>query len=88
MTKINSFRDLLVWQKGLDLAIRLYKVVRRFPKLDQMVLAQQIRKSALSIPSNIAEGKARRSTAGYISDTEELGRMLGGLIGSLERNRH
>jgi hypothetical protein len=88
MTKINSFRDLLVWQKGLDLAIRLYKVVRRFPKLDQIVLAQQIRKSALSIPSNIAEGKARLSTAGYISDTEELGRMLGGLIGSLERNRH
>lgn len=123
MPKINSFRDLLVWQKGLDLAIRLYKVVRRFPKVDQTVLGHEIRKSCLSIPSNIAEGHARHSTAAYINhlliasgsgaelqtqlevgkgielftqeqaaayiaDAQELGRMLGGLIGSLERNRH
>ena len=67
MAKINSFRDLLVWQKGLDLAIRLYKVVRRFPKADQMILGDQIRRSSLSIPSNIAEGQARHSTAGYIN---------------------
>lgn len=122
MGKINSFRDLLVWQKGLDLAVRCYTLARRLPKDDQTVLGYQIRKSSLSIPSNIAEGHSRHSTAGYINhlliasgsgaelqtqlevgkrvnlvteeqaaaylaDAEELGRMLGGLIGSLERNR-
>ena len=57
-TPARTFQDLLVWQKGLDLAVRCYELVRRFPKPDQMVLGYQIRKSSLSIPSNIAEGKA------------------------------
>jgi four helix bundle protein len=65
--KINSFRDLLVWQKGIDLAVRCYELVRRFPRIDQTVLGYQIRKSSLSIPSNIAEGHARHSTQGYIN---------------------
>jgi len=122
VSKINSFRDLIVWQKGLALSIRLYKVVRRFPRADQDVLGHALRRSALSIPSNIAEGQARHSTAAYvnhlliangsaaelqtqleigkavgllteeeadsyIADAAELGRMLGGLIASLDRNR-
>jgi four helix bundle protein len=65
MAKINSFRDLLVWQKAMDLAVKCYGVSRRLPKDEQSVLGYQIRKSAVSIPSNIAEGKSRQSTAIY-----------------------
>ena len=65
MTQINSFRDLLVWQKAMDLAVRCYGVSRRMPKDEQGVLGYQIRKCAVSLPSNIAEGKARQSTAIY-----------------------
>jgi four helix bundle protein len=73
MTQINSFRDLLVWQKAMDLAVRCYGVSRRMPRDEQPVLGYQIRKCAVSIPSNIAEGKSR-------------GRMLRGLVASLERS--
>jgi hypothetical protein len=57
MTHINSFRDLLVWQKAMDLAVRCYGVSRRMPRDEQGVLGYQIRKCAVSMPSNIAEGK-------------------------------
>lgn len=63
MGNVTSFRDLLVWQKGLDLAVRCYLLARGFPKSDHAILGYQIRKSSLSIPSNIAEGQARHSTA-------------------------
>ncbi|HEY1309021.1 MAG TPA: four helix bundle protein [Vicinamibacterales bacterium] len=66
MTNIPSFRDLVVWQKSMDLAVRCYKTARRLPMQDQMVLGYQIRKSSVSMPSNIAEGKSRHSTAHYI----------------------
>ena len=66
MTTITSFRDLLVWQKAMTLAQACYVVSRRMPKQEQMVLGHQIRKSAVSIPSNIAEGQARKATAVYI----------------------
>ena len=50
----------------MDLAVRCYDVARRLPKAEQPVLGYQIRKSAVSIPSNIAEGFSRHSTAFYI----------------------
>jgi hypothetical protein len=55
MAKINSFRDLFVWQKAMDLAVRCYGMSRRMPKDEQ------------GVPSNIAEGKARQSTAIYMN---------------------
>lgn len=66
MPKIESFRDLLVWQKSVDLAVRCHRIAKRFPRDEQPVLGYQARKSSLSIPSNIAEGFATRSTASYI----------------------
>ena len=71
MTTINSFRDLLVWQKSMDLAVRCYKAAQRLPKADQMVLGYQIRKSAVSMPSNVAEGFSRHSTAFYIQHLDD-----------------
>jgi len=66
MTDVKSFRDLLVWQKATDLAVNIYRMVERLPPSQQTVLGNQMRRSALSIPSNIAEGCSRHSTASYI----------------------
>jgi four helix bundle protein len=119
MTRLNSYRDLIVWQKSMNLADRCYRMTRRFRRDDQLVLGHEIRKSCVSIPSNTAEGFGRHYTAEYIhhlrfssgssnelqtqvelskrveivgseeaamliADAEEVGRMLHGLIGSLE----
>ena len=56
-----SFRDLRVWQQAIDLAIATYRVTGFFPKHELYGLAQQMRRAAVSIGSNIAEGKGRRS---------------------------
>jgi four helix bundle protein len=66
MDRITSFRQLLVWQKSMDLAARCYETASVLPKSEYSVLGYQIRKSAVSIPSNIAEGFSRHSTAFYI----------------------
>jgi four helix bundle protein len=66
MPAITSFRQLSVWQKSMDLAIRCYVLARRFPKADQPVLGYQLQKSAVSVPSNIAEGSARHSKPHYV----------------------
>ena len=55
---IQSFRDLLVWQKGMDLAVTIYKSTEKFPRSEMFGLTSQVRRAAVSIPSNIAEGKA------------------------------
>lgn len=66
MSKITSFRDLLVWQKSMNLAERCYRISKGFRRDDQLVLGHEIRKSCVSVPSNIAEGFGRHHTAEYI----------------------
>ena len=66
MTDINSFRDLFVWQKSMNLAERCYVLTKRFTLDDQLVLGREIRKSCVSIPSNIAEGFGRHHTLEYV----------------------
>ena len=56
-----SFRDLRVWQQAIELAIAVYRTTGAFPKHELYGLAQQMRRAAVSIGSNIAEGKGRRS---------------------------
>jgi four helix bundle protein len=58
--KIRNFKDLRVWQKGLELVKEIYTITRDFPKEEQFGLTSQIRRAAVSIPSNIAEGFRRR----------------------------
>ena len=55
---IHSFRDLVVWQKGMDLAVAVYKATEKFPKSEMFGLTSQVRRAGVSIPSNVAEGKA------------------------------
>jgi four helix bundle protein len=116
---LKSYRDLLVWQKGIDLVVVAYKATATFPTSELYGLTSQIRRAAASIPANIAEGYGRGSRKEYLqflqiaqgslkelethfiiaqrllyltpsqterllADTEELGRMLRGLIQKLK----
>ena len=59
--KITSYRDLIVWQRAKDFVIALYRSTEQFPKHELFGLTSQIRRAAVSIPSNIAEGFNRRT---------------------------
>jgi len=56
---MKSYRDMVVWQKATDLAVGVTVAVRRMPQVEQFGLAQQMRRAAVSVPSNIAEGWGR-----------------------------
>jgi four helix bundle protein len=66
MSGINSYKDLLIWQKGIDIAINLYELVEDFPKEEIYALTSQLKRASISISSNIAEGYGRNSTQSYI----------------------
>ncbi|MFZ4694257.1 MAG: four helix bundle protein [Verrucomicrobiia bacterium] len=62
---IESYRDLLVWQKGMDLTVMLYNLSRRFPREEIYDLVSQLTRCAALVPANIAEGKARSSARDF-----------------------
>jgi four helix bundle protein len=64
--KTQSYKDLVVWQKGIALAKLIYTVTRKFPAEEKFGLVSQMRRAAVSIPSNIAEGQARHTTGEFI----------------------
>src|SRR5262245_61717934 len=64
--EIESFRDLRVWQLGMDLAERIHEVTSGFPRHELYGLANQLRRAAVSVPSNIAEGHTRESSREYL----------------------
>jgi four helix bundle protein len=64
--QIRSFRDLRVWQAGIDLVRNVYEMTSNFPRSEVYGLASQMQRAAVSIPSNIAEGHARESTKEYL----------------------
>jgi len=117
----SSYKDLIAWQKGMDLVAAVYDATDRFPSHEQFGLVSQLRRAAVSVPSNIAEGKAHYSNRDFVRflrhargslaeiesqvliarkrkylDTEtaanlthkidELGRILSGLITSLNNS--
>lgn len=59
METLNSYRDLIVWQKAIELVIEVYKLTEKFPKEELYGLTSQMRRCAVSVPSNIAEGRMR-----------------------------
>lgn len=63
---IKSYKDLIVWQKSFELSIKIFKVTTSFPKSELYGLVSQMRRAAVSIPSNIAEGCARGYKQEYI----------------------
>lgn len=115
MSEIRSHRDLLVWQKAMDVAVSTYELTRRYPRDELFGLTSQSRRAASSVAANIAEGYGRATRQAYINflriargslkelethlvlaervglaspeptrslldQTDELGRMLHGLI--------
>lgn len=76
MGELKSYKELLVWQKSMTLVTNVYSMVKNFPKEEQYGLTSQIKRCAVSIPSNIAEGLGRFSRKDYI-------RFLGTSRGSL-----
>lgn len=59
MTKIHKYQDLIVWQRSMELVVEIYQLTGKFPKEEKYGLASQMRRAAISIPSNIAEGRMR-----------------------------
>ena len=66
MVKIEGYKDLIAWQKAMDLVEAVYRASGRFPAEERFGLTAQIRRAAVSVPSNIAEGYSRPGRADYI----------------------
>jgi len=73
---LKFYKDLVVWQKGMDLVIEIYRVTQKFPKHELFSLTSQLRRAAVSIPSKIAEGQGQLSKG-------DFRRYLGHARGSL-----
>jgi len=63
---VKSYKDLLVWQKGIALVKKIYQLTQTFPDAERFGLVSQMRRAAVSIPSNIAEGQARHTRKEFI----------------------
>ena len=66
MSEIRSYKDLIIWQKGIELTEKVYLLVKSFPSEEIYSLTSQIKRCVISIPSNISEGYGRNSTKNYI----------------------
>jgi four helix bundle protein len=73
---VRSYRDLIAWQKSIDFVTEIYRCTRTFPKEETYGLMSQLRRAAVSVPSNIAEGHARLTTGEF---RQFLGQSLGSL---------
>jgi four helix bundle protein len=60
-----NYRELIVWQEGIKLAKAVYKLTEKFPRQEIYALADQIRRAVVSVPSNIAEGQARKAPGDF-----------------------
>ena len=78
--KIDSYRDLIVWQRALDLAVHTYELTRHWPKEELYGLTSQARRGATSVAANIAEGYGRENAGSY----QQLLRIAQGSLKELE----
>lgn len=63
---VRNYKELIVWQKAMEVAEQAYRLVKLLPKEETYALSDQMRRSAISIPSNIAEGQARNSSKEFM----------------------
>jgi four helix bundle protein len=64
--KPRGYRDLIVWQKGIALVKKVYEITATFPAEEKFGLMSQMRRASVSVPSNVAEGQARKSTREFV----------------------
>lgn len=67
---MHNFKELKVWQKAVDLAVKIYTVSKSFPSEEKFGLVSQMRRSGVSVPSNIAEGCAKSSSKSFVNSLE------------------
>ena len=66
METVRSYRELLAWQKAMDLVVSCYKLTEQFPSAEKFGLTNQLRRAAVSVPANIAEGSGRQHTPDFL----------------------
>lgn len=66
MATVTGYRDLLVWQKAVDLGVECYQATAEFPKFERYALSSQLQRAAVSVPANIAEGQGRDGTREFL----------------------
>jgi four helix bundle protein len=74
---VRSYRDLIAWQKAIELVTEIYRATQSFPDSERFGLTSQLRRAAVSVPSNIAEGHVRQSTGEF---KQFLGHARGSLL--------
>jgi four helix bundle protein len=74
--RVKNYKDIVVWQKAIELVIEIYRVTAHFPREEMYGLTSQLRRAAVSIPSNIAEGQGRATKGEFI---QFLGHARGSL---------
>ena len=93
---LKNFKELNVWQKAYKLCLEIYRITKKFPNEEKYGLSSQMRRAAVSIPSNISEGYGRRTTPDYIrslyiaygSNCElETQTLLSGDLGYIENEK-
>jgi four helix bundle protein len=62
-----KYNELVVWQKAMNLVTEVYKITSTFPSEERFGLSSQMRRAAVSVPSNVAEGQGRKATGAYIN---------------------
>jgi four helix bundle protein len=62
----SNYKDLIVWQKAMDLTVMIYELVKKLPKSETYALSDQMRRAGVSVPSNIAEGQERNSDKDFV----------------------
>jgi four helix bundle protein len=63
---VRHYRDLIAWQKAMDLVVRVYEATKQFPPEERFGLTTQLRRAAVSVPSNIAKGQGRHTTRDFL----------------------
>ncbi len=66
LATVKSFRELVVWQRAIELTLEIYKVTKAFPKDESFGLTSQLRRAAVSVASNIAEGQGRKTKGEFV----------------------
>lgn len=64
---VKSYRELIVWQKAMDLVDEVYRLVKQLPMEERFALSDQLRRAVVSIPSNVAEGQGRNTTRDFMN---------------------
>lgn len=65
MSGVKSYKELLIWQKGIKIVVSIYKLTKDFPKEEMYALTSQLKRASISVPSNIAEGFGRQTDKSF-----------------------